>query len=489
MIRMEGIENKNSTVIDEIYLKDFRSFSEDTIKFNALTVILGKNGSGKTNIFRGLECLYGINSYDPKVDIHGKNQFPEIKGSFISIKMNGLRPTFNVDINRQFGLYLKNPEIVFYQTDENEAIVSILADTYWLPRFMDFNRNFNLWDKGNLENYIKFNEMILLEEVSTNDEFITDELIQSMKENQRVQNFVNQRQFEIKTPKIIEINKFMSLIKADTGLDEFGQSSGYISLKNEINLSLNVWTHTYFPGNTEGIAFEFRISPILPNIYFIKTSKNYLLSTQTEISDDFPTNPSGINNDQLLFSIFHYRTDAKLSKLIDQIVNWAEKFGYNKLTQVPEIGAKISLKFTDSATNASVDLAFSGSGFSSLIYLIAQCIFAKPGEVLIIDEPELHLHSTSQATLLDLFVETTKRGVQVILATHSDFLIQRLQRRISENIIENSQVSIIEVIKTDDGSITKEIHLMDDGSYKDELPESTRFALEEFNSSLNAKRN
>ncbi|OLS25070.1 MAG: hypothetical protein HeimC3_17000 [Candidatus Heimdallarchaeota archaeon LC_3] len=51
-----------------------------------------------------------------------------------------------------------------------------------------------------------------------------------------------------------------------------------------------------------------------------------------------------------------------------------------------------------------------GSGVNQLTFIILDCILAKPGMVITIDEPEVHLHAKYQALLLDLLIETVNKG-------------------------------------------------------------------------------
>ena len=49
-----------------------------------------------------------------------------------------------------------------------------------------------------------------------------------------------------------------------------------------------------------------------------------------------------------------------------------------------------------------------------------------PGQILIIEEPEAHLHPAKQATLMQLIARVVRAGVRVVLTTHSEWVLEAL---------------------------------------------------------------
>jgi predicted ATPase len=102
-----------------------------------------------------------------------------------------------------------------------------------------------------------------------------------------------------------------------------------------------------------------------------------------------------------------------------------------------------------------------------------------------IEQPELHLHPRIQGDLADLFIETALKGPQqntYILETHSEHIIRRLMRRVREGVISESDVSILYVDRSDDGSIISHLRLDSEGDFLDEWPNG--FFEEGFNDTL-----
>jgi len=74
-----------------------------------------------------------------------------------------------------------------------------------------------------------------------------------------------------------------------------------------------------------------------------------------------------------------------------------------------------------------------GFGISQILPVIALCYYVPEGSILILEQPEIHLHPRIQAGLADVFIDAIRtRGIQIILESHSEHLLRRLQRRIAE---------------------------------------------------------
>lgn len=68
-----------------------------------------------------------------------------------------------------------------------------------------------------------------------------------------------------------------------------------------------------------------------------------------------------------------------------------------------------------------------GAGNSYLVKLLITCLAAKPGHLLLIENPEIHLHPGAQSRLGEFFAFLASRGVQLVIETHCEHLINRVR--------------------------------------------------------------
>ncbi len=84
-----------------------------------------------------------------------------------------------------------------------------------------------------------------------------------------------------------------------------------------------------------------------------------------------------------------------------------------------------------------------GFGVSQILPVLVLCYYAPPGSTIILEQPEIHLHPSVQAGLADVFIDAiTKRDVQIILESHSEYLLRRLQRRIAEEALSFDKAAL-----------------------------------------------
>lgn len=90
-----------------------------------------------------------------------------------------------------------------------------------------------------------------------------------------------------------------------------------------------------------------------------------------------------------------------------------------------------------------VTLVNMGYGLSQFLPVLILCYYVPEGSMLILEEPSTHLHPKVQSQLADLLIEVvTERNLQILVESHSEHLLTRLQRRIAEEKIAADQTAL-----------------------------------------------
>ncbi len=96
----------------------------------------------------------------------------------------------------------------------------------------------------------------------------------------------------------------------------------------------------------------------------------------------------------------------------------------------------------------SVDLPDVGFGVSQVLPVLVQCFYAPIGSIILIEQPEIHLHPSAQSALADVIIDVVNskengeyRKIQLIIETHSEAFLLRLRRRICEGKLKRTDVS------------------------------------------------
>ena len=106
--------------------------------------------------------------------------------------------------------------------------------------------------------------------------------------------------------------------------------------------------------------------------------------------------------------------------------------------------------------SAKVSLTDMGFGLSQFIPVLVHCYYAPEGSTLILEQPGIHLHPMVQAQLADLLIEVVnERKLQILVESHSEHLLTRLQRRLVEKQIGQDDVALY-FCRNNDGASTIE---------------------------------
>jgi hypothetical protein len=93
-------------------------------------------------------------------------------------------------------------------------------------------------------------------------------------------------------------------------------------------------------------------------------------------------------------------------------------------------------------THDLVNLADVGFGLSQSLPVVTALLAAEPGQLVYIEQPELHLHPRAQVAMARVLANAANRGVQVVAETHSSLLLLGVQSLVAEGHLSPNKVML-----------------------------------------------
>jgi len=83
-----------------------------------------------------------------------------------------------------------------------------------------------------------------------------------------------------------------------------------------------------------------------------------------------------------------------------------------------------------------------GFGLTQVLPIVIAALSAAEGDILLIENPEVHLHPAGQALMGQFLSEVARAGVQVILETHSDHILNGIRRAVKSGSLKPEKTAI-----------------------------------------------
>jgi predicted ATPase len=109
-------------------------------------------------------------------------------------------------------------------------------------------------------------------------------------------------------------------------------------------------------------------------------------------------------------------------------------------------------RFPDSSD--LIDIAGAGSGVSQTLPILVALRFADQGRLVYIEEPESHLHPKAQIALAGILADAARRGVRVVIETHSALLLRAIQTLVADGSLSPELVKL-HWFRLDDRGVTQ----------------------------------
>lgn len=473
-------------MIESLSLKNYKAFEDVTIPIKPLTILLGANSVGKSSIIQMLMLLhqtaeerysiytsafkiYGryvnVGSYENLIKDKDKSHTLIVKVDFsdeeIQYRLKKSIHDFTFKFKRGAGAFSKSEypylfeanldnreEFKMYVSQFVSAIKKTASEDQHILQFLQYRLDLhvNLLD-DNLETEIMraYELRDSLSRYSTSDISIIYQL-QAENDLLRVRRFTCMlndgyviMDIEKKTDKNIKITSDFNLSGKDT---EY--------LSSIVNLNNTIFDIFDFKGD------ETDVTPTLVSTFFYNLLSDILTNFRYELNGDkinyvsplraHPKRYYMLDKARMSISLDTLDGDAiaevlKENKEVKKQVNqWFSKFGFKiDVNMLREVIHHMNVK----QGGLDLDITDVGFGISQVLPIIIQGFLSDEESLTIIEQPEIHLHPKMQADLGDLFIDiVTSEKKKMVIETHSEYLLRRIRRRISEGKIDNNDVSI-----------------------------------------------
>jgi predicted ATPase len=174
--------------------------------------------------------------------------------------------------------------------------------------------------------------------------------------------------------------------------------------------------------------------------------------------------------DGKIYSTLQYQLPLWMARLFPGFE--AESAIYSEADQV-RLGLALQRKQT--SRPLFVRPTNTGFGVSFVLGVVVAGLVAQPNTILIVENPEAHLHPRAQSGIGEFLARVAKGGVQVFVETHSEHVLNGVRRMVRQTILTpddirlhyfvNSELSIEPVLNTIQVSATGDISQWPEGFF------------------------
>ena len=130
----------------------------------------------------------------------------------------------------------------------------------------------------------------------------------------------------------------------------------------------------------------------------------------------------------------------------EMLAYWLNELGLIHEFRLAEISQGTNLYqaiVRTSPSSVPTGLTDVGFGVSQVLPALVLLYYVEEGSTVLMEQPEIHLHPRVQSGLADVMLNVAKaRNVQIIVESHSEHLMRRLQRRVAEESASSEDVKL-----------------------------------------------
>lgn len=154
-------------------------------------------------------------------------------------------------------------------------------------------------------------------------------------------------------------------------------------------------------------------------------------------------------NQDIPIPALKFETEGKeqFITLLDQINYWMAGISKNVKVKTEKMGnTSYKIEYSYNRPGNLATKSFSpknvGYGISYDLPIITALLAASSGDLIIIENPEAHIHPSGQAKLMELICKASHAGVQIIIETHSDHIVNGALVCCNKNLISNEEIKV-----------------------------------------------
>lgn len=148
-------------------------------------------------------------------------------------------------------------------------------------------------------------------------------------------------------------------------------------------------------------------------------------------------------------------------KLISQVRAWMDYIIPGFYIDMAELEGKLKKAHTTYSKSSPTNVGF---GISYVLPIVVNGLMAKENSIFIVENPEAHLHPKGQSNIGYFLAQLSNSGLQIIIETHSEHVINGIRRAVVSNADFNEKTVLFNYFSK--GSV-KEINICSNGDLDD----------------------
>jgi predicted ATPase len=167
------------------------------------------------------------------------------------------------------------------------------------------------------------------------------------------------------------------------------------------------------------------------------------------------------------YILFQYNNEITKKQ---ELLKWLGIFGLAddfKIKLIPDHPELFALEFKEKDKDYYINYADACFGLSQLLPLLVQSVYSSEDDLIIIEQPELHLNPCLESLLADFFVDMIDNKKCLIIETHSEYLLLRLRTYIKRGRISNKQTALYFTENNEGSSTIRKINIDENGCFPD----------------------